>query len=448
MKRQTSMSRRRFLQVVAASSASAGWSRSVLSRPLGAVASNGKLRTAHIGVGGMGGADLQSIASHPAVEVAALCDIDTRNLERAKGSHASAAIYRDYREMLTALGDRIDAVIVSTPDHTHAPAAMTALQLGKPVYCQKPLTHQVYEARQLSKVAAEKRLVTQMGIQVHASQEYRTAVGLVQGGLVGKVSRVHAWSSKNWGFDGPAPTAAQDPPSEVDWNLWLGTAAQRPYHDGFYHAANWRKLIDFGTGTLGDMGVHIFDTPYRALELTAPSWVETSCRPPTGFGHPEKNRVTYEFPGTRYTTEKLSWIWSDGAQAPPTAEELGLPAGTAVPDQGSLFAGDAGVLLLPHVSMPRVFREGREIGLKVDPLPPIDHYHQFVDACLGQAQTSAHFGYAGPLTESLLLGVVANRYPGERLQWDSPQFQLTNLAVANELLRRPYRAGFEVVGLS
>lgn len=435
--------RRRFLQIVVAGTAV----RSLPGRAW-AASPNGKLRTAHIGVGGMGGADLGSIASHGSVEVAALCDVDERNLAQAKAGHPNAETFRDFREMISTLGDRIDAVIVSTPDHTHAPAAMTAMQAGKPVYCQKPLTHEVHEARQLRLVAAEKKLITQMGVQVHASYEYRAATHLVQSGVIGKVSKVHAWSSKNWGYDGPAPSESQTPPAEVDWNLWLGTAAERPYVNGLYHPANWRKLIDFGTGTLGDMGVHIFDTPYRALQLTAPNWVETTCRAPNGFGHPEKNIVTYEFPQTSHTTKTLTWVWYDGAYAPPAADKLGLPAGTAVPDQGALFVGEAGTLLLPHVGRPILFPQDKFASVQLPDLPPLDHYHQFVDACLGKTQTSAHFGYAGPLTESLVLGVVANRFPGQRLEWNSEKFAVTNLPEANRLLRSNYRAGFEVKGLS
>lgn len=431
--------RRRFLQWAAASAA-----LSATPRMARAVSPNGKLRTAHIGVGGMGGADLDSIASHPSVEVAALCDVDAGNLDQARAKHQKAEGFRDFREMLHSLGDRIDAVIVSTPDHTHAPAAMTALQLGKPVYCQKPLTHEVFEARRLREVAQEKQLVTQMGIQVHASYEYRAATHLVQSGVIGKVSQVHAWSSKNWGYDGPAPTTHQAPPDNLDWNLWLGTAADRPYVEGIYHPANWRKLVDFGTGTLGDMGVHIFDTPYRALELTAPNWAQTSCRPPTGFGHPEKNRVTYEFPGTKYTTATMTWIWYDGGYAPPAADLLGLPAGTAVPDQGALFVGEHGILLLPHVSTPMLFPAEKFASIQMPELMPLDHYHQFVDACLGKTQTSAHFGYAGPLTEALLLGVVANRFPDQRLMWDAAKLRVTNIEAANSLIRTSYRSGFEV----
>ena len=256
----------------------------------------GKLRTAHIGVGGMGGSDLGSIASHSMVEVAALCDVDSSRLAKAQEKHPNAKLFSDYREMLASYGSSIDAVVVSTPDHTHAPAAMTAMNLNKPVYCQKPLTHEVFEARQLRAVAESKKLVTQMGIQVHSSVQYRRAVQMIQSGVIGKVSQVHAWSNKNWGYDG-GPLAPAKVPDTLKWDLWLGVTPSREYSKDIYHPGNWRKLIDFGTGTLGDMGVHIFDTPYAALELTAPNWVNTTCRPATGIGHPEKNTVVYRVAG-------------------------------------------------------------------------------------------------------------------------------------------------------
>jgi hypothetical protein len=228
--------RRHFLQAGLAVAAA-----TALPQGVSAASPNGKLRTAHIGVGGMGGADLASIASHPKVEVAALCDVDLGTLNGAGSRHPNAKKFRDFREMLSQLGDSIDAVVVSTPDHTHAPAAMTALNHNKPVYCQKPLTHEVFEARKLRTVAESKKLTTQMGIQVHSSAVYRRAVRIIQDGAIGKVSRVYAWSNKNWGFDGGPFTATADPPSNLDWNLWLGTAAQRPFTPG--RSATWASTF-------------------------------------------------------------------------------------------------------------------------------------------------------------------------------------------------------------
>ncbi|MDC0265996.1 Gfo/Idh/MocA family oxidoreductase [Mariniblastus sp.] len=407
---------------------------------------NEKFRTAHIGVGGMGGADLGSIASHPQVEVAALVDVDANTLKGASQKHPGAETFADYREMLSKLGDKIDGVVISTPDHTHAPAAMSALNLNKPVYCQKPLTHEVFEARKLREVAEQKNLVTQMGIQVHSSAPYRRAVEMIQSGVIGKVSEVHAWSNKNWGYDGgPFPKRAGGPPAQLDWDLWLGVTATRPYCDNVYHPGSWRKMIDFGTGTLGDMGVHIFDTPYAALKLTAPKWAKTTCRKPTGVGHPEKNIVEYEFPGTAYTTDSMTWKWYDGSYAPP--QELELPQGLKLPGQGALFIGENGQMLLPHVGEAQLFPQQQFKDYQRPDIGSNNHYHQWVDACLGNGQTSADFGYAGPLTEALLLGVVANRFPGETLNWDAENLKVTNLDAANQLIKRNYRKGFEVTGL-
>lgn len=422
-------------------------------RALGQSASpNGKLRTAHIGVGGMGGSDLKSISSHKQVEVAALCDVDQTRLEKALSEHPGAKTFRDYREMINSLGSSIDAVVVSTPDHTHAPAAMTALVHNKPVYCQKPLTHEVFEARRLRLVAEKTGLPTQMGIQVHSSGIYRRAVQMIQSGVIGKVSQVHAWSNKNWGYDKASLPDAQSPPETLAWNLWLGTAAERPFVPGVYHPANWRKIVDFGTGTLGDMGVHIFDTPYGALELTSPKWVKTTCRPPTGIGHPEKNVVEYEFPGTRYTAATLVWKWYDGAFASPTKEDLQpgfqVPADLKLPGQGSLFIGEGGAMLLPHVSEAVLFPQEKFRDYQRPKLDEQNHYHQWVEACLGNGKTSASFSYGGPLTEALLLGVVGNRFPETKLAWDPEKMDITNSSDASRLLRRTYRQGFEVEGLS
>jgi len=413
-----------------------------------AVSLNGKLRTAHIGVGGMGGADLGSISSHKNVEVAALCDVDSTRLLGASRKHPNALKFSDYREMLDRLGDKIDAVVVSTPDHTHASAAMSAMNHNKPIYCQKPLTHEVYEARQLRLTAVKKGLVSQMGIQVHSSAPYRRAVEIIQGGAIGKVSQVHAWSNKNWGYDGPAFTGQHKVPDSLDWNLWLGSAAERPFQPRVYHPGQWRKMVDFGTGTLGDMGVHIFDTPYAALELTFPNWVQTTCRTPTGIGHPEKNVVNYEFPGTKYTTDTMRWTWYDGSFAPPKSDKLGLPEGMNLPGQGSLFVGEGGTMLLPHVSEARLFPEEKFADYKRPDVENGNHYHQWVDACMGNGKTSAGFEYAGLLTEALVLGVVANRFPDQKLMWDADNLKVTNIEAANKLIRRDYRDGFEIDGLS
>lgn len=414
------------------------------------------LRTAHIGVGGMGLEDLKAMASHSSVKVTALCDVDSNTLGAAHKLFPEAKIFADYRKMYKEIGDEIDAVVVSTPDHTHAPASLGAMKMDKAVYCQKPLTHHVSEAREMRKVAAERKLTTQMGIQVHSFYDYRMGTLLIQSGIIGKVSKVRAWSPKNWGYDGPEPEGEDTVPENLDWNLWLGTAKQRPYKEGVYHPGNWRKLLDYGCGTLGDMGVHIFDTPYNALELDIPTTIKNECREPNGFGFPENNIVTYEFPGTKYTTDNFQWIWSDGEGAPILHEELELPDGETLPDQGAMFIGEKGRLLLPHfMAIPKLIVDGAYVDISKEIAaieksaemdPPIRdyaeesklHYHQFVDACLGKDECTAPFSYAGRLTETILLGVIAGRFPNQTLNWNS-ETQKFDQEEANAFLGGDYR---------
>ncbi len=447
------MQRRTFLQGSAALAAAAllpGCATTQGGRP------DARLRTAHIGLGFQGRSDLVDIASHSAVDVVALCDVDANFLADAAAKHPNAKTYVDYRTMLKEMGEDIDAVIVSTPDHTHAPASLLAMNMDKPVYCQKPLTHHVSEAREMARVAKERKLVTQMGIQVHSFYDYRMATELIRSGIIGKVDTVRAWSPKNWGYDGPEPTGSDAVPETLNWDLWLGTAPQRAYLDEQYHPSNWRKFLDYGCGTLGDMGVHIFDTPYNALALDVPLTIVNTCRPPNGYGFPENNVVTYEFPGTRYTTDRLKWIWSDGPGAPAADPALALPDNDELPEQGAIFYGETGRLLLPHfMQEPRLIVDGAyqnidaQIAAAATSLKlgaPVrnyetespKHYHQFVDACLGKAQTSAPFSYASRLTEVILLGVVAGRFPGKTLHWDAQTARFAE-AEANQYLAGNYR---------
>ena len=443
------MKKRDFLKSTAALGLTA-----MLPSSVWALSKNGRLRTAHIGVGNMGGNDLAAISSHELVDVVALCDVDAKALQTAKELHPKAATYKDYRLMLKEMKNDIDAVIVSTPDHTHAPASMMAMDLGKPVYCQKPLTHHVAEARAMRKMAKEKNLVTQMGIQVHSFYDYKLATLLIQSGIIGKVHTVRAWSPKNWGFNGPEPKGSDPIPANLDWNLWLGTSAERPYKEGYYHPANWRKLLDYGCGTLGDMGVHIFDTPYNALQLDVPMTIKNKCRKPTGFGFPENNTVTYTFPGTKYTGNTLKWVWYDGPGAPKKHKDLKLPNNEELPGQGAMFIGEKGRLLLPHfMQLPRhivdgeykeldlsIIKDQEAIGEPVRDYGPEGnkHYHQFVDACLGKDECSAPFDYSARLTETILLGVIAGRFPNKTLHWDTNTAQFSE-AEANKFLDAPYR---------
>lgn len=440
------MNKRDFLKTTALLTTGA-----VLPTPVWALSKADKLRTAHIGVGGMGMEDLKAMASHDAVEVVALCDVDANKLAAARKLHPEAKVYSDYRILLREMSNQVDAVVVSTPDHTHAPASMMAMNMDKPVYCQKPLTHHVTEARAMKKLAEEKNLVTQMGIQVHSFYDYKLGTALIQSGIIGKVKRVRAWSPKNWGYDGAAPTGSDPVPATLDWNLWLGTSPNRDYKEGMYHPGNWRKIMDYGCGTLGDMGVHIFDTPYNALALDIPKTIKNECRKPTGYGFPEHNIVTYEFPGTAYTTKKFKWIWYDGPGAPKDHKDLQLPDDEQLPDQGAMFIGEKGKLLLPHfMQLPRHIIKGKYVALELDKFTDLGsptedygkesnkHYHQFVDACLGKGECSAPFSYAARLTETILLGVIAGRFPNQKLHWDAEKARFKE-EKANEFLDAPYR---------
>lgn len=450
------MNRRNFVKLSGAAAA-----LTVIPSYVWAGSPNSKLRVAHIGVGGMGVWDMDPLSQHPKVEVAALVDVDSEMLANAASKFPNAKQFRDYREMFAKMAGSIDAVMISAPDNVHAPASMMSLNHNKPVYCQKPLTHNIFEARQLREKYEETGLVTQMGIQIHSHTAYTTAVKWVREGIIGKVKRVHAWSNKNWGDDNLVISGSDPVPANLDWDLWLGVAGDRPYKKDVYHRENWRKLIDFGSGTLGDMGIHIFDTPFTALDLDTPLWVKTECREPNGVSHPEANIVQFKYPGTKYTSKTMEWNWYDGVKAPykadkktgslvPIHKDLILPGGEKLPEQGAMFVGENGErLLLPHWAYPKFIDKAGKT-MKVPDLPKVEdvnHWHQWVDAIYGDTKTSAPFDLSGKLTESMLLGVVANRFPGKKLKWDGPGMKITNFDEANKYLKTDYRKGWEIDGL-
>jgi Oxidoreductase family, NAD-binding Rossmann fold/Oxidoreductase family, C-terminal alpha/beta domain len=418
---------------------------------------NGKIHHAAIGTGGKGWSDLMAFASHPQVTIAALCDIDTARLRRAAEKFPKARCYQDWRELLAEEGDKIDAVNVSTPDHMHAPISMSAINQGKHVFTQKPLTHDIYEARCLTKAAAKAQVATQMGIQVNSSISYRMAVKLIRDGAIGKVKQVYAWSNKPSGKyrpTGPRPKGADPVPATLDWDGWLGTAPIRPYKEGVYHPSWWRGWQDFGVGWLGDMGCHIIDTPFKALNLTAPLSIRAEVEPEwwsndtrRGETWPTWQILHYTFEGNDLTADKtLEFIWSDGGKYPPD-DLRGKIDNEKFPPQGSLLIGEAGSLLLPHVGNPRLFPQAQLKDYPLPELEPRDHYHHWIDACLRKAKTAAGFDYSGPLTETVLLGTVALRCAGKELAWDAARMEVTNVPEANKYLRRTYRDGWAVEGL-
>ena len=349
----------------------------------------------------------------------------------------------------------------------HGPVAMSAMQLGKHCYCQKPLAHDLHEVRALQNFAREKKLVTQMGIQIHSYKVYRQAVALVHSGAIGKVKEAHTWSSKKWGDVGAPPTRNDPIPQGLDWNLWLGTEAERPFVNGYYHPGNWRKRLDFGTGTFGDMGCHIFDPMFEALALTAPISIRSEGPAPDKWNWAINARIRYIFPGTKYTADKTVPVtWYDGDARPPKeiqalianpkADEVTsfdndgkVRRKKADPDnQGSIIIGTAGVLHIPHVAAPKLYPIEKFKGYAMPQPEQGHHWTEWAEAITNGGRTGAGFDYSGPLTESVLLGSVAVRFPQATLQWNSAKLQFENEKAANQYVKRMYRKGWEVPGLS
>lgn len=395
----------------------------------------------------MARADFSRICQVDNVQLVAVADVDLTRTEGLRERWPELRIYQDYRELLDKEKE-LNSVNVSTPDHMHAPIAMTAMNLGLPVYGQKPLTHDIYETRRLTEVAKQQGLVTQMGIQIHSGPEYREAVQLVQSGAIGKINRVHTWSSKKWGDTAPMPDRIDPIPRELSWNLWLGVCEERPFiGDNWYHPGNWRKRLDFGTGTFGDMGCHIYDPVFKALDLTAPVSVRSLGAAPNEHSWATDAIVEYLFPGNQYTSGKTVMVtWYDGDQRPPA--EIISQAGGKIPDQGSVFLGTEGVMVLPHVGKPILLPEEKFNSYDRPAVEGADHWAQFIEAVRGNDKTSANFDYAGPLTEAVLLGSVASRFPNKTLEWDAKNLRFSNEEAANQFVRRTYRKGWEVEGLS
>jgi predicted dehydrogenase len=355
-------------------------------------------------------------------------------------------VYTDWRVLLDKEKD-LHSVNVSTPDHMHAPITMSAIHRGLHVYTQKPLTQTIYEARQLTRAAADKKVVSQMGIQIHSAAEHRTIVAVVQSGAIGKVKEVHSWSGKQWGDRNPRPQREDPVPKGFDWDKWLGVAAERPFIGaGYYHPGNWRKRLDFGTGTFGDMGCHILDPVFKSLALTAPTSVKSEGDQPNDDSWGLDNLVRYTFPGTKYTTDTLSLTWYNGTLRPP-AEILKQAETPKVSDQGSIYIGTEGVTYSPYIAFPILLPAEKFKDAKLPRIGGENHYLQFVEACRGNGTTSAPFSYSGPLTESVLLGCLATRFPKTTLQWDANKVSVTNEAKANRFVRKTYRKGWEVEGL-
>ncbi len=398
-------------------------------------APNDKLNIAGIGVGGRGGADVRGVDHENLV---ALCDVDDRRAAKTFEKYPKAKTYRDFRKMLDELDSQIDAVVIGTPDHTHAPPAAMAMKMGKHCYCEKPLTVAVHETRVLTELAAEHKLVTQLGTQIHAGDNYRRVVELVESGAIGPVRQVEVqFSGGRGGMDRPTDTPPV--PEGLDWDLWLGPAPYRPYHP-CYVPGNWRDWWDFANGTLGDFGCHYMDLPFWALKLKYPTRVKAEAPVPP---HPETAApvltVRYEFPA-RGDLPPVTMTWRNGKDnLPPIVREKNLPNwGAAV-----LFVGDKGMLLAnysKHLLLPE--DEFAEFQRPEPTIPPsIGHHKEWTEACKTGGPTTCNFAYSGPLTEAVLLGNVAYRV-GCELEWNAESLRATNCPEADALLRRPYREGW------
>lgn len=400
---------------------------------------NDRLRIAGVGTTNRAGADLNELSSQ---EIVALADVDDNNMAKGAARYPEARKYRDFRVMLEKEASNIDAVVVGTPDHTHAPAAAMALRLGKHVYCEKPLTHTVFEARTLAKLAKEKKLVTQMGTQIHAGDNYRRVVELIKAGAIGKVTECHVWVPAI--YTGGKFTTGTPAPPGLDWNLWLGPAPERPYSEGV-HPFQWRKFWDYGTGALGDFGCHYMDLCHWALDLRAPLAVEAEGPPVDSVSTPAWCIARYEYPA-RGDQPPLKLTWYDSGKQPELAEKI-LKIGDRPLGQvykgAQLFIGSEGMLvsdytkhhLLPQEKFADYKRPPQTIEKSVG------HHREWVDAIKNGGTPLCNFDYSGALTEAVLLGTVAYRC-GKRIEWDAANLKVKNSPEGQQLIHKEYRKGW------
>lgn len=477
LKSKSKGSRRKFLRN--ASLAAAGYfivPRHVLGK--GFVAPSDKLNIAGIGAGGKGESDLSSFAKSPNVNIVALVDVDDRQAVKSRQNFPKAKYYKDFREMLAREKNNIDACSISTPDHTHAVATLAAMQLGKHVYTQKPLTHDIYEARILAQAAKKYKVVTQMGNQGGSGDGVRRMKELYDAGLIGDIIEAQAWTNRPiWPQGIPKPTGNYTIPPELDWNLWLGTAPQENYNPA-YLPFNWRGWWNYGTGALGDMACHIMDPIYRILPIDYPSSAECSIanqyapgmNQPANYidSCPVASIIHLEYPRKdKKGTLKVSWY--DGGLLPKRPDELAPEEEFGNWDGGVLFIGTKGKLLADcYGANPRLLPLSKNDSAKAVKETikrvPEGHYLQWVNACMagyGKGETSSNFEYAGPFTESILMGNLAirsalyqdpsvsgwgkNSFTGrKKLLWDAKNMKITNFDEANQFVKREYRDGWSL----
>lgn len=443
-------SRRNFIRTVTGTSLASpwiGWKSTAAGGPPSA-----ELRFANFGAAGRAWSDLTEMMQVPGTSLVAVAEVDSGRLGKLHETYPGTKVYEDWRKLLDEVAHEIDAVVIGTPDHMHAPIAMSAMQLGKHVYCEKPLTRTLHEARVLRRYAAGNGIVTQMGIQVASSSGNRTAVKLLRDGLIGKVKEVHSMNPKSWGSLSPLPASDEAPPPGLNWDQWIGVGRMRKYTPREFHPGQWRKRIGYGTGTLGDMGCHIYHPWFMGLNQPRTLTVTSlGPAPVDADSWPLHAKVHHRMQGNEQTDGDFDFTWYDGSQRPP--ESLSELVGTVenIPASGSLVVGTTGALVIPHGSggVPVLYREGIASPGEIEMLESQHHHRNFADAIRGEISEKplTHFDYAGPMTEAVLLGTVAMRLPGETLAWDENAGRFTGSEAANALLHDPYREGHEVAGL-
>jgi predicted dehydrogenase len=420
------LTRRHFLLSAAATA---------IAAPLVRCAPTERVRVGVVGVGNQGAYNWGQLASVPSCEVVALCDVDERMTAAARKQFPKAAFFGDYRKMIEAKG--LDAVLCATPDHNHFHVTHMALSHGLHAYCEKPLTHTVWEARTLAELAAKKKLVTQMGTQIHAGDNYRRVVEIIRKGTIGPVKEVHVWVGGSYNGNGKRPEE-KPVPKELNWDLWLGPAEERPYSPA-YVPFNWRRYWAFGSGTFSDMACHHMDLPFWALDLKHPTKITAEGSPVTPETCADWVICKFEFP-ERERQPALTLTWYDGDKRPPQMAEGKIPKQGA----GTLFVGEKGMLLADY---------GRRTLLPVEKFKPaegdnsiptsIGHHKEWIEAIRNGGTTTCNFGYSGALTESVLLGVVSYRI-GKSLDWDAKTLKAKGVPEADALIKKTYRKGWEI----
>ncbi len=400
------------------------------------VSPNEKLNIAVIACGGRGGHNLGEVSSE---NIVALCDVDENILNAAAARHPKARKYSDFRKLFNNAND-IDAVVVSTPAHTHAFATLPALQLGKHVYCEKPLAHTVWECRMIAEAAAKAKVVTQMGTQIHATENYRRVVELIQCGAIGGVSEVHVWVDRAWG-DAMRPKETPPIPANLNWDLWIGPAPMRPYHPIYFtDHPRWYPFWDFGGGTLPDLGSHWNDLPFWALKLRHPLTVEPVDPRPNPESAPASMAVTYQY-GARGEMPPVKLTWHQGENKPD------FSAIGKIPNWGSgvLFIGSKGQLLADYGRLKLLPEENfRDFKPLAKTIPEsIGHWKEWIAACKTGAPTTCNFDYSGALSEANQLGLVAYRL-GKKIEWDAKKLKAKNCPEADQFIRHKYRKGWKL----